>query len=112
MVMALFFTVILLSISEIFLLRVVNENKMVIKEREIQKTFYADQAVSQLAINQLNTFINTDLMDTIRNADPNSIVSYTSGRVNAGDGIGWLIYAVRNNNNPMLTQNGDQAEYS
>ena len=33
--------------------------------------------------------------------------------MNAGDGIGWLLYSVRDSNNvPVLTQNGDQAEFA
>jgi hypothetical protein len=112
MVMTLFFAVVLFGISEVFLIRTLHESRMMKKELETQKIFYTSNAVSQLALNQLNTFVNTYLMQTISNSNPNGVVSYTSGRVSAGDGIGWLVFSTRNNNVPVLTQNEEQAEYT
>lgn len=112
MVMALMFSAVLFIVSGIFMLRVTHENRMVDKELGLQKTFYAAQAASQLALAEIDTFINTDLLNTVSNANPNSVINYTKQKVNQGKSIEWLVYAVRKNNVPVLTQNEDQAEYS
>jgi len=112
-IIALFFMVILYGLSGIFLLRVINEAKMARVERESAKAFYSAQGAAQTAVDQLDVLINTDLKNTISSANPNGVISYTSSEVNSGDGIGWLIYAVRDGNGgALLAQDGDEASYS
>ncbi|MDO8580199.1 MAG: DUF4900 domain-containing protein [Candidatus Omnitrophota bacterium] len=112
LILTLLFSVILYALSGIFLLRVVNESNMARVERETTKSFYAGQAASQAAVRQLNILINDFLTNTILNSDPSGVISYATGKVASGDGIGWLVFAVRDNNAPVLTPNGEQAEYT
>lgn len=112
MVIALFFVVVLYALSGVFVLRVVNEGKTAKIERESAKSFYAAHGAMQTGIDRLDTLINDYLMNTISSANPNGVISYTSGKVSSGDGIGWLVYSVRDNNNPVLTQDGGEALYS
>ena len=119
LMMTLFFTVIFYGLTASFMLAVVNETKMARIDRENTKVFYTAQAAGQTALNQLNTLINNYLLNTISAANPNGVVSFATSQVSSGDGIGWLAYAVRDPdpdsqtyNLPVLTVNGDQAEYS
>ncbi len=112
LIFALFTVVTFLSLSALFLHRTVHEKNMATIERESSKSLYAAQAGAYEALKGINTLINDYLQNTIANSNPNGVVSYTTGRVAAGDGIGWLLYSVRNNNTPVLSQNTDQAEYS
>ncbi|MBI5150810.1 MAG: DUF4900 domain-containing protein [Candidatus Omnitrophica bacterium] len=112
LVIVLFLMVIFLFLSDIFVLMTLHERNMADVERESAKAFYAAQGGAQSGLNGLDNLINNFLNNTIASSNPSSVIGYTTGRVNSGDGIGWLAYSVRNNNVPVLTQNGDQAEYS
>ncbi len=112
MIMTLFFSVVLILISGVFSLRVTTENRMVNKEIELQKTFYAAQSGANLALSKLNTFINTDLLTTISNSYPNNVIKYTQKKVNQNKSIVWLVNSVRKNGDKVFIKNGDQAEYS
>jgi len=91
----------------------VHENKMATIERETDKSLYAAHGGIQAALNQLDSLINTSLTNTISNANPSSVINYTQSRVASDDGIGWLLFSVRDSsNNPLLVQNTDLAEYS
>ena len=107
-----YFAVILYAISGMFALRVINENNLTKIERTTSKSFYAAQGGAEEALRQLDILINTNLSDTIYNASPSGVISYAQSKVNTGDGLGWLVYAVRNNNVAQLAQDGDQAEYT
>ncbi len=111
LIFSLFTVATFLSLSALFLHRTVHEKNMAAIERESSKSLYAARAGAYAALKEVNTLINVYLQNTIANANPNSVISYTQGRVAAGDGIGWLLYSVRNNNTPVLAQNTDQAEY-
>ena len=119
LMMALFFTVIFYGLTASFMLTVLNETRMARIDRGTAKAFYTAQAAGQTALNQLNILINNYLLNTITNSNPNGVVSFATSQVSSGDGIGWLVYAVRDPdpnsptyNEPVLTVNGEQAEYS
>lgn len=112
MIIVLFIMVVLLFLSNIFVLRAVHERNMANRERETAKAFYAAHGGTQAALQQLDTLINDYLNNTIAGANPSSVITSTTGYVNSADGVGWLVYAVRDNNVPVLLVNGSQAEYS
>jgi hypothetical protein len=112
MVGVLLFFVVLIGLSAVFILRSVNEANRARIERQEAIAFYAAQGAEETALNQLNTLINDYLLNTISSSTPSGVVSFANSKVGSGDGIGWLTYAVRNNNVAVLTQNGDQAEYT
>jgi len=108
---SLLFVVILYGLAAIFLLETVQEGKMAGKEREYTKAFYAAQGAGQEALKQLDTLINTYLLTTISSANPSGVISFATSQVAAGNGVGWLVYAARNNNVPVLEQDGEEALY-
>ncbi len=112
LVFTLFSVVILLALQGIFVLNVIHEARMSSIERQQAKTFYAAQGGTQAAIEQLNVLMNTYLQNTIINSNPSGVISYAQSKVTAGDGIGWLVFSTRNNNVAVLTQNGEEANYS
>ncbi len=113
LVIVLFVMTVLLGLSNILVMRTINERNITNREREAAKAFFAAHGGTQAGLDGLDNLINSFLNNTIASSNPNSVIAYTTGRVNAGDGIGWLVYSVRDSNNvPVLTQNGDQAEYT
>lgn len=112
LVFTMFFVVIMLVLEGIFIFNVVHESQMSRSEREQAKVSYAAHGGAQAAIEQLETLINTNLQTTISSASPSGVITYAQGQVNSGDGLGWLVYAVRSNNIALLTQNGEEASYS
>ena len=111
-VATLLFAVVLYALSGVFLLRAVHENNMARMERSKMASFYSSQAGAHAALEMMDTLMNQYLLNTISAASPSGVISFANSKVNSGDGMGWLTYAVRHNNNPVLTVNGDQAEYS
>lgn len=112
LIFSLFTVVILVSLSSLFVVRTVNEKNITAIERETDKSLYAAVGGAQAGLKALDHLINDLLTNTIASASPSGVVSYASGKVASGDGIGWLLYAVRENNVAVLTQNSDQAEYA
>src|SRR3989338_4954220 len=113
LVIVLFVMTVLLGFCDIFVVRTINERNMTNRERENAKAFYAAHGGTQAGLDGLDNLINNFLNNTIASSNPSSVISFTTNYVNANDGIGWLVYSVRDlSNNPVLTQNGDQAEYS
>ena len=113
LVIVLFVMTVLLGLGNIFVMRTINERNITNREREAAKAFYAAHGGTQAGLDGLDNLINNFLNNTIASANPSSVISFTTSYVNADDGIGWLIYSVRDSNNvPVLTQNGDQAEYT
>ncbi len=111
-VMALFFLVFIFGLTGLFLLAAVHENNMAVMDREMAKAFYAANGAEQIALNQVDILINDFLLNTISQSDPSSVVNFVKSKVAAKDGLGWLVFAVRDNNVAVLTQDGDQALYS
>lgn len=112
LLMSLFFVVVLIGIQAAFVFNVVHESQMARIEREQTKTFYASQGGIQAALEELNELINTDLKNTIASASPSGVINTAKSKVSSSDGIGWLVYAVRNNNVAQLSQNGEEALYT
>lgn len=113
LIIVLFVMVVLLSLGNIIVLRAVHERNMAHRERETAKAFYAAHGGTQAAVDALDNLINNFLNNTISSANPSSVISFTTNYVNAGDGIGWLVFSVRDDNNvPVLAANGSQAEYT
>ncbi len=112
LIFTLLFVVILMAIAGIFVLRIVHEARMAALERELTKTFYAAQGGGEAALEEVEVLINTYLQDTISSASPSGVINNAKAKVNTSDGIGWLVYAVRNNNVPVLSQNGEEASYT
>ena len=108
-VLVFFLTLIILSAA--FVLRTLNELTMSRIDRQTTTAFYAAHSGAQGALRQLNTLINTYLLNTIASSNPSSVINFATQKVASGDGIAWLVSAVRNNNVPVLAQNGEQAEY-
>ena len=113
LIIVLFVMTVLLGLGNIFVMRTINERNITNREREAAKAFYAAHGGTQAGLDGLDNLINTLLNNTIASANPSSVITFTSNYVNAGDGIGWLLYSVRDSNNvPVLAQNGDQAEFT
>lgn len=112
MAITLMFMVILVGTSGVFVLRAAQENKEARAERDLAEASIAAQGGNQKALQQLDVLINDYLCDTISNANPSGVINFASNKVSSGDGIGWLLNTVRHNNSPVLSQNGEQAEYN
>lgn len=113
LVIVLFVMTVLLGLGNVLVVRTIGERNMTNREREAAKAYYAAHGGTQAGLDGLDNLINNFLNNTIASSNPSSVIAYTTGRVNSGDGIGWLVYSVRDSNNvPVLTQNGDQAEYT
>ncbi len=111
-IMGLFFVVFIFGLTGLFLLASVHENNLAVIDREMAKAFYAANGAVQVALKQVDVLINDFLWDTISQASPSGVVNFALTKVASGDGIGWLVYAVREEGAQRLTQNGEEALYS
>ncbi len=110
-IMALFFLLFVFGLTGLFLLAAVHENNMATLDREMTRAFYTANGAAQVALKQVDTLINDFLMDTISMAAPSGVLSFSMSKVSSKDGLGWLVYSVRDNNVGVLTQDGEQAMY-
>lgn len=108
----LMFFVVLFGLSAIFALRAVNEANRSRIEREEAAAFYAAQGGAEAGLVDMNTLINSYLLNTIGATNPSTVVNSANSHVANGDGVDWLWNAVMYNNAQVLTKNGEQAEYS
>ncbi|MBF0331399.1 MAG: DUF4900 domain-containing protein [Candidatus Omnitrophica bacterium] len=112
MVLALMIVVNLGILEAAFISRTISGIQMSAVEKEHTKALYATIGGSNLALKMVNTLINGYLQTTILSASPSGVASDAKARVNSGDGIGWLVNAVRLNNTAVLTLNGEEASYA
>lgn len=113
LVFTLFAFVLMTALGNLFLVRTVNEAKMTQRDSHVAKAFYVAEGGARVGIDALDNLINNYLLNTIANSNPNSVISLTTTYVNNDDGVGWLLYSVRDDNNvPVLLQDGIQAVYS
>ncbi|MFT5387651.1 MAG: hypothetical protein ACI9E5_000782, partial [Candidatus Omnitrophota bacterium] len=112
LIYSLFTTVILISLSTLFVLRTVHEKNIIGVEKNLAQSFHASNAGTQAGLDGLDNLINNFLLNTISNSTPSGVISTTLSYVSSDDGIGWLLYSVRDNNTPVLLENGAQAEYT
>lgn len=109
--MTLFTFIILISLTTLFIQKTVHENRMATMERELAKAHYAANAGAHYGLDTLDNLINNYLLNTIASSSPSGVIANATSYAGNNDGIGWLLYAVRNNNTPVLLQNGNNAEY-
>jgi len=104
--------IVLITLGAVFILRVVNERNVVEYEQRSAKAFYIAEGGVNAALETLDNLINTDMLNTVSNTNPQYIGNKAKQYVNAGDGLGFLILACRNNNTPQFVLNGTQAEHT
>lgn len=112
LVISLLFLVILFGFSGALMLKVFHETKWTRISILQNQALYAGWGGGRAGLDQLDVLINDYLLNTIVASNPSGVTSLAKSRVASGDGISWLVYSVRNNNVPVLTQNGEQAEFS
>jgi hypothetical protein len=91
--------------------------RMAAVEKARSRSFYGAQAGAEAGLKMVDTLINNYLQTTILSASPSGVVADAKARVNSGDGIGWLVNAVRNDTDGdglkdlVLALDGDQSIY-
>ena len=112
LVFTLLIVIVFLTLSSIFVLRTVNEKNMVEKEKKLAQAFYVAEGGDEAALEQLNTLINTYMLNTINSTTPQAVINDAQSYVASADGLGFLVKYVKNNNVAQLTLNGSEARYS
>lgn len=112
MVFVLFFVMSLAVLEVAFVASAIQGSRSSRAERDRLQTSSAAQGAVHIGVNMVNTLINSYLQDTIMNSDPSGVISYAKSKVNANDGLAWLVYCVRSANVAVLSQNGEQATYA
>lgn len=111
LVYTLFFVVNLLILQIAFVSMTTQGARMSRLECDSSKALFSAQGGAQAALEMIDTLINGYLQNTIMSADPSGVAADAKNRVNTGDGIGWLVNATRDNNEPVLAVDGDEAIY-
>jgi hypothetical protein len=112
--------VILLILGSIFILRSVSEKRTVEREMNSIKAFYIAEAGANDGLEHLDVLINTDLMSTVNDTNPNVFINNVSGYVTATNGIALLINYTKEEGvdqftfveNDSGTNDDDEAVYS
>ena len=82
--------VVLITIGGLFILRAVNEKNISDHQQMATKAFYVSEAGINLGLNQLNTLINTNMLNTVNAMNPQVLSNKAVAAVNSGDGIAFF----------------------
>lgn len=112
LVITLLVMVVLVVFGGMFLLRTINEWNTANRERRMAHAFYIAEGAGDAGLFKLDELINTHMLNTINATNPQLVSNKASQYVAAGDGLGFLILAVKDGGISQFTLNGTQAEYS
>lgn len=110
--MTLLVVIVLMTLASIFIFRTMHEWNVVNRERHLSQAFYISEGGSHYALDQLDTLINSYLLNTISLTNPQVVISTTQNYVSTADGIGFLVLAVKNAGVAQLTRIGDEAHFT
>jgi len=106
-IIAFFVVTILLILGGIFILRSVGEKRAVDNERNSIQAFYIAEAGTNDGLEMLDVLINTDLMSTVNDKNPNVFINDVTGYVGDTNGIGFLIEYTEGVPEFTLVENGE-----
>ncbi|HOX54207.1 MAG TPA: DUF4900 domain-containing protein [Candidatus Omnitrophota bacterium] len=115
LVIAFLVIMVLLVLGSIFILRSVGEKYAGSKERASIQSFFLAEAGANAALNKTDYLINTDMLTTVNNTNPNTLVSrltHNPNYVGNGDGIGFLVDFTKEGGVAQFTRSGDSAIYT
>jgi uncharacterized protein (UPF0333 family) len=112
LVLTLMVIVVLLIVGSSFILRAVNEWKTALREKRIAQAFSITEGGAAAAVDKLDDLINTYMLNTINQTNPQTVGYKAQQFVVAKDGLGFLTLYVKNGGTALLTRTGNQATYS
>lgn len=86
---------VLLIFGAIFVLRSMNEAKIVAKEQQMTQAFTVAEGGANGGLKHLDTLINTCMLNTINNMNPSTVISMVQSYVSAHNGLGFLTSTVK-----------------
>lgn len=93
LVIAFLVIMVLLVLGSIFILRSVGEKYAGSKERASIQAFFLAEAGANTGLNKIDFLINTDMLTTVNDTNPNTLVSRLTNNpdyIGNGDGVGFL----------------------
>ncbi|MFH1360304.1 MAG: DUF4900 domain-containing protein [Candidatus Omnitrophota bacterium] len=102
---------VLLIFGSIFIFRTITEKNFADRERLLEQAFYLADGGCQEGLNQIDTFINTDLMTTVNDTNPQVVAADAQSYVTSSDGLGFLIEYAKNTGTSQFTLDGNEAIY-
>ncbi len=109
---SLFVVVIILVLGSAFIIRSVSEKSMSDRERASTQSFYIADGGSQAALSQIDTLINTNLLNTVNGTNPQTVANDAQSYMNSADSLGFLIKYVKLNGTAQFVLVGTQAKYT
>jgi hypothetical protein len=111
LVISLLIIIVLLALTSILVLRTVTERRHIQWAVNETQAFYIAEAGGNASLDVLDDLINNQLKTTLNNMSPSGALSLVQTYID--DGVGFLLATVKDpDGNPLLTQNGSNAEYS
>ncbi len=99
-------------LSAMYISKAIFEKAMADREIRSAKAFYASEGGSNAGLNQLDSLINTSLLQTVNATSPAVIASQAANYVSTNNALGFLVAYTRNGATSLLTQSGSQAVYN
>lgn len=95
--------VVLMILGSVLILRSVTEKRSADEQRRSIQSFYIAEAGSNEALNRLDTLINSDLLNTVNQTNPQVLANRAQAYVNSGDGLGFLVTYTKENGTAKFT---------
>lgn len=104
--------VIVITLGAAFVLRAVSDKSASDHQRRSVKSFYIAEAGANAGLNQLDTIINTHMLNTVNTTNPQTVSNKAQSYVTSNNGLGFLIEMAKNGGTAQFTLNGTQAEHT
>ncbi len=104
--------VVIVVISTIYVMRAVHEKTMSNKEISFVKGQYTLEAGANGGLKQLDTLINTNLLNTVNATDPSILATQAASYVTNNNSIGFVVAYTKNGTIALFTSSGGEAVYT
>jgi len=104
LVIALLVIVVLMILGSVLILRSVAEKRSSDEEKRLIQAFYIAEAGANAALNRIDVLINSDLLNTVNQINPQVLSNRAQQYVTANNGLGFLITYCLENGSAQFTQ--------
>ncbi len=112
LILALMVVAVLLIFGGIFVLTSVNEYNATLRENKLAEAFAVAEAGGEAGFHKLDELINTHMLNTVNQTNPQKVGNHAKQYVTANDSLGFLSLYVKDGGVDLLTIDGDEATYT
>lgn len=112
LVMTLMIIFVFTILGSVFIMRTINEKNISEREKLWNQAYFVAETGGDAALAKLDELINTDLLTTVNNANPNVLGNKAETYANTNNGLGFLLDYVKHGGTAQFTLSGSELSYN